>query len=109
MATARSARWKDLERTAARKLGGRRIIRQDFFESSPDVKVDDFDLIVECKTRKSFSFHRHIEQARKYCTGGEAPLLVTKAENQIGEFATVPLDWLAALLRELREYRGASR
>lgn len=36
-----SQRWKALEKTAAEKLGGRRIVRQDFFESSPDVEVPE--------------------------------------------------------------------
>jgi len=98
----RSTRWKALERTAARKLGGRRIVRADFFESSPDVRIDDFNLVVECKTRKSFSFHRHMEQARKYCRPGEVPCLATKAEGQIGEYVTVPLDWLASLMDSAR-------
>ena len=102
----RSQRWKSLERTAARKLRGRRIVRQDFFESSPDVVIDDLQIVCECKTRKRFSFYAHIDQCRKYCRPGETPIVVTKAEGQIGEYAICSLDWLAAILDEVRTARG---
>lgn len=101
----RSARWKSLERTAAEKLGGRRIVRVDFFQSSPDVRLDDIPAICECKAYEKFAFHRHMEQARRYCRGREIPLLVTKEQGQIGEYITLPLDAFAALLNELRGYR----
>lgn len=102
----RSQRWKALEKTAAEKLGGRRIVRQDFFESSPDVEVPDLKILAECKAYKRFSFHGHMAQAAKYCRAGETPILITKSANQIGEFATVSLDYLAALLDEIRAKRG---
>ncbi len=102
-----SQRWKALERTAAKKLGGRRIVRQDFFESSPDVVVPDFGLVCEAKAYAKFSFHRHLEQAQKYCRDGEIPALVTKESGQIGEFLTLPLDYVAALLNEIRALRAA--
>lgn len=103
----RSLRWKTLERTVARKLRGRRIVREDLFEKAPDVLIPDFGLVVECKAYKAFSFHRHLEQARGYCRPGEVPCLATKAEGQHGEHITVPLNWLAAILDEIRVARGA--
>lgn len=105
----RSERWKALERCAAQKLGGRRIVRQDFFESSPDVEVPDLKILAECKAYKSFSFHKHMAQAAKYCRDGETPVLITKAANQVGEFATVSLDYFAALLDEIRAVRRAGQ
>jgi hypothetical protein len=102
-----SQRWKSLERTTASKLGGRRIVRQDFFESSPDVVIDDFQIICECKAHKRFSFHKFMDQARKYCRPDEIPIVVTKAEGQISEYAIVPIDFLAALLDEIRAARRA--
>ena len=102
MTLRRSERWKALERAAAGKLGGRRIHRLDFYESSPDVVVEDLGIIAECKAHKRFSFHRHLEQAAKYCRKGETPVLVTKEAGQRGEFCTVPLDWLADILDKVR-------
>ncbi len=110
MTTTRSQRWKDLERTAARKLGGRRIIRADFYESAPDVLVDDFHLVVDAKAHARFSHHTLLDAIqKKYCDEGQTPVLVTKHEGQHGEYVTLPLNTLAALLREIRGYREASR
>lgn len=106
---ARSQKWKALEKTSARKLRGRRIVRQDFFESSPDVVVEDFSLVVERKSRKNHAFHAFLQQAQKYCLADETPVLITKSANQIGEFATLPLDTLAELLDEIRHARLNSR
>jgi len=96
------SKWKDLERTAAAKLGGRRFPRWlDFGRSAPDVVVDDHpELVVDCKSRVRFSHHslmRAIEE--KYCGPGSVPVLVTKHHGQRGEYVTLPLDYLARLLR----------
>lgn len=109
MSAKQSKRWKDLERTAALKLRGQRLVRQDFFESSPDVEVKDMKILAECKAYKRFSFHSHMAQAAKYCREGETPVLITKSANQIGEFATLPLDYLAGLLDEVRTVRRAGQ
>jgi len=81
-------------------------VRQDFFESSPDVEVPDLKILAECKAYKRFSFHGHMAQATKYCRAGETPVLITKSANQIGEFVTMPLDYFATLLDEIRAKRG---
>lgn len=102
-----SARWKDLERTAAAKLKGRRVHRRwDLFEKAADVlDVDGFDFIVECKAYRRFSHHTLLEAARrKYCSKGQTPLLVTKAEGQRGECVTLPLDTFAELLDRVRAH-----
>ena len=99
-----SQRWKALEKATAEALGGRRIRRRwDLFESAPDVVVTDSGIIAECKTRKRFSHHGLLEEARrKYAQNGETVILVTKAEKQVGAYATVPLDFFAALLNQAR-------
>lgn len=97
-------RWKDLERTAARKLGGRRVVREHLFDSAPDVLVPDFKLLVECKAYQRFKHHTLLDTAReKYCHHDEVPCLVTKHSGQRGEYCTVPLDWLAGVLDRLRK------
>ena len=103
-----NGRWKALERTAAHKLGGQRVHRQwELFEVAPDVLVPDFKLVIDAKAYKRFSHHTLIEAVqRKYCRPDEVPVLVTKAEGQTGEFATLPLDALANLLDEVRRARA---
>ena len=106
MPTNRSTRWKDLERTVAAALGGRRIVRQDLFESAPDVVITDAGLLAECKAYRKFKHHSLLETAqRKYGHLGKTVILVTKAERQVGACATVPLSFLADLLNEVREHR----
>ena len=100
-----SERWKDLERTVARKLRGRRVPRWlDFGVSAPDVLVPDFpELVIDTKAYRRFAHHTMLEViAGKYCEPGEIPVLVTKAEGQRGEYVTIPLDWFAELLDKVR-------
>jgi len=102
MAPRRSERWKALERTAADKLGGRRVHRR-LFEKAPDVIVEDLGMVIECKAYSKFAHHSLIEVAQnKYAEGGEVVALVTKASGQRGEYVTVPLDWLADILDMVR-------
>lgn len=106
------ARWKDLERTAARKLRGRRFPRWlDFGQSAPDVVVDDFpELVIDAKAYRRFAHHTLIEDIEaKYCSSGDVPVLITKHSGQVGEYATVPLDFLALLLDEVRRARGTAQ
>jgi hypothetical protein len=103
----KSQRWKTLERDAAAALGGRRIRRRwDLFESAPDVRVDDFDIVAECKTRERFAYDAIIrETQRKYCHAGETAILCTRAKGGRA-YATVPLEWLAQILHEARRARA---
>jgi hypothetical protein len=99
----KSTRWKDLERAVAATLGGRRIVRQDFFETAPDVIVTDSGLIAECKAYRRFKHHSLLETAqRKYGHNGQTVILVTKTERQVGAYVTLPLDYLADLLNQVR-------
>lgn len=102
-----SERWKELERIAARKLCGERVPRWlDFGQSAPDVLVPDFGLVVDAKAHARFSHHSLMENIeRKYCEPHEVPVLISKHSKQVGEYATVPLDWLANLLGEVRKAR----
>ena len=104
-----STRWKELERVAAQKLGGRRVPRWlDFGMSAPDVIVEDFGLILDCKAHRTFSFHSLMNAIRdKYCERAtDVPCLITKSERQRGEFVTLPLDYFAGLLDAVREARN---
>jgi hypothetical protein len=102
-----STRWKTLERVAAAKLSGQRVPRWlDFGQSAPDViaVAGPYRFVVDCKAHQRFSHHSLVENIeRKYCDGDEIPLLISKAAGQHGEFATLPLDTLAALLSAVRE------
>ena len=62
-----SERWKSLERTAARKLRGRRVIRRwDLFESAPDVvAIDGFPLVVDAKAYKRFAHHGLMQEIER--------------------------------------------
>lgn len=106
---AKSTRWKTLERTAAAKLGGRRVTEPwCLFRERPDVLVDlpgGRRLIVDCKAYRRFSVHSMLEAIEaKYCAGAnDIPVVVTKHERQAGECATVPLDFLAGLLAAVRD------
>ena len=97
----KSTRWKVLERETAAVLGGRRIIRESWLQSCPDVDVPDFpELRVDCKAYARFRHHALADSiVKKY--GGE-PLLITKSFNQTGAYATVRLSYLAALLDKVR-------
>jgi len=51
-----SKRWKDLERAVAEALGGRRIIRDSWLQSCPDVDVPDFPGFTggHCEVKRTF-------------------------------------------------------
>jgi len=102
-----STRWKALERDVAEVLGGRRIHRRwDLFESAPDVVVEDFGIIADCKAYRRFAHHTLLDTvAQKYCNENETPALVTKAHGQHGAYITVPLEFFRQLLAEIRTVR----
>ena len=108
-----SERWKQLERDAARALGGRRVLRRwDLFESAPDVIIEaaGFRIVADCKAYRRFAHHSLLEEVqRKYCNPGEVPILVTKHSGQMGANVTVPMEFFARLLNELRIARSSRR
>lgn len=109
MTTGRSTAWKEWERQVARALRGRRVARLDLFESSPDILVPDFGLIVEAKYRRAQPFRHHAvlhAAQRKYARPGQTVLLATKTGCEPGGYVTVPLWWFAGLLDRIREQEG---
>lgn len=104
MSKKQSTRWKDLERKVADTLNGERVVEDwTLFKQRPDVIVqlhDNRRLIVECKAYERFSHHAIIEGCQtKYCTGTDVPALATKAAGQVGEYITVPLNFISELLK----------
>jgi hypothetical protein len=102
-----SERWKELERDTAKALGGQRHIRWFRFEKAPDVEVEagPYRLIVDCKAWKKFAHHSLMDTIqRKYCTGNEIPVLVSKSEGQRGAYCTIPMSLLAELLERVRSH-----
>ena len=94
-------RWKDLERATAAALGGKRVGVTGL--STPDVVIAGSEhLRIECKAYSRFAHHSLMETIKKkYCKSNEdIPILVTKHSSQRGAYATVPLDFLAELLKE---------
>jgi hypothetical protein len=104
-----SQRWKQLERSAAESLGGKRVVRgADFSVSEVDVRIEDFPhLKVDCKAYNAFSHHSLMAEIQnKYCKDeDDVPVLVTKASRQIGEYVTIPLEHYARMLERVRHYR----
>ena len=103
-------RWKALEQLAADLLGGTRIRRVtrdgngvfNFYDRAPDARVNDFGLVIDCKAREhALIVTQMVVVKHKYCQPGETPCVVTQTPRGIA-YATVPLDWLADRLNELR-------
>jgi len=86
-----SKAWKNLERTAAKALGGTRNTRGgDFGKSAPDVEHSLFS--IECKYRKSLPIllRQGLEQARAYDLK-KPPLLVLKEKGKHGALVVLKL------------------
>lgn len=106
-----SRAWRDWERTVADALGGRRIVRLDFFESAPDILVGDLGLIVEAKYRAKQPFRHHalLEVARrKYAEPGEIVALATKNGGEAGGCVTLLLDDFVGIVNRLRRAERGS-
>lgn len=104
------AAWEKLEDDTATALGGKRLARDwAAFESAPDVEVPDFRLVCDCKAHQHFRHHTLLETCRrKYCGISQVPALVTRRPGGRASI-TVPLDFLAGLLDEVRAARFAAR
>lgn len=100
----RSQAWKELERQAAKLLGGRRVVRGDWGESDVDVKTEFPGLKVDCKYRQSHAHHALLKGIHlKYCQKPEdVAVLVTKHKGQPSFNVTVNGDTFATLLDCLR-------
>ena len=88
--------WKTLERTAAKKLGGTRIVRGDnYSQSLLDVEHDW--LAIDCKWRSSLAtakwFKKLVSDNNKiYGKGRKVPVLVIKEKGMRGELVVIDLD-----------------
>jgi hypothetical protein len=105
--------WKDLERTVAVKLGGRRKLRgANFAEEDFDVDVPDMPhWRIDAKYRAKHAHHSKLHEVRKkYCKDATAvPLLVTKARGERGEVVSMSLDDFASLLAAFRAARDEAK
>ncbi len=99
-----STSWKDLERTAAKKLGGTRIIRgNDFGASDLDVLHPHF--AIDAKWRSKLAVLRWWEKLLKdndrlYGKGNKIPILVMKEKGQRGELLVISLDDFVKIVKE---------
>ena len=100
-----SKRWAQLERDTAAILDGRRVVEDwRLFHERPDVVVDLADgrrIVIDCKAYQRFAHHNLLEACQaKYCDGADIPALVSKAAGQRGAYTTLPIGFLAELIRE---------
>lgn len=105
--------WKRLEKSAAKVLGGRRILRltapMPSYLSCTDVELPDFPgLKIDAKYRTRWSHHSALREIeRKYCKQpADQAVLVTKERGQHGAFVTLRLEFLGMLLEYIRGLRG---
>ena len=105
-----SSAWKDLERAAAKALGGERICRAgNFAQSAPDVAIEDFpQLKVDTKRRKqNFRHHSMLKEVeKKYCNNSDIAILITKNHSERGAVASLSMRNLARLLDAIRQLRS---
>jgi hypothetical protein len=91
-----SQQWKALEKTAAQKLGGVRLIRgNDFSQSILDVEHDW--LAIDCKWRSSLAtvtwFKKLVKDNEKiYGKGKKVPILVIKQSGMRGELVVISME-----------------
>lgn len=105
-----SQAWKALERRAAAVLCGVRDPRPWFsFEVRPDCIVEDFNIRVDCKRRKTHTHHTTFHECqRKYCADEEHMVIVTAEHGDREPLAVIELSYLADLLNEIRKKRGTN-
>jgi len=91
-----SQQWKALEKTAARKLGGERLVRgDDFSQSILDVEHDF--LAIDCKWRTTLAvwtwFQKLVnDNAKIYGKGKKVPILVIKKKGMRSELVVIEID-----------------
>ena len=93
--------WKELEREAARLLGGRRHVREHRGEAGPDVDMPNSSPFrVECKCRAKLPrfLLNGLAQAARGGAPEAVPILILKQRRQRGALAVLALEDLARLL-----------
>ena len=106
-----SKAWKDLEKTTAKVLGGKRVIRLSYSQKSVDVKIKDFPTFkVDAKRYKKFrAFALYEEVKEKYCkTPTDKPILVLRQHNKKTKLAVIDLELLGQFLNFIRETKRQS-
>jgi hypothetical protein len=100
-------RWKELERKAARKLGGKRLWRaRDWSESVPDGETETD--VWDCKDRVAMtclSWYRSSERKYRRYIDGRRFLLILGDRGGNGAYVLLPLEDYANLLGELESAR----
>lgn len=106
--------WKNLEKTAAEKLGGTRLVRgNDFSQTLLDVEHPVFS--IDCKWRTSLTtvrwFDKLVDDTNKlYPKKGKIPILVLKEKGMRGELVVISMsDFLDILNDEIKEVIDANR
>jgi len=103
--------WKDLEKTAAFILKGKRIIRTSYGEKKPDVKIKDFPTFkIDTKRYKKFRvFSLYEEVKKRYCEKPQdKTILILRQHNKQTKLAVIDLNLLGQLLDFIREKGGQS-
>lgn len=108
-----SQAWKNAERSVAKLLRGKRVLRgADFSVEDVDVIVPDFpELRIDSKYRQRHAHHTFVDEiVRKYCSkAGDEPVLVTKHARQKSAYVTVRLELFATLLDRIRAINNNSQ
>ena len=91
-----SSAWKDLERFAAKKLGGKRIVRGENFSQSL-LDVEQPDLAIDCKWRSSLAtvtwYKKLVKDNEKiYGKGKKVPILVIKQRGMHSALVVIDID-----------------
>jgi len=96
--------WKDLEKTAARKLGGIRLERgNDWSQSILDVEHPVW--AVDCKHRTSMAvvtwFKKLLsDNAKIYPGENKIPILILKKKGMRGELVVIDLDTFLRIIKD---------
>jgi len=104
-----SKAWKDLEKTTAVILKGKRIIRKSYGEKKPDVKLKDFPTFkIDTKRYKKFrAFSLYEEVKKRYCKKStDETILVLRQHNKVTKLAVIDLQLLGRFLDFIREKGG---
>lgn len=100
--------WKELEKTTAKILGGKRVIRRSYSEKSVDVKIKDFPTFkIDCKRYKKFRvFSLYEEVKKKYCKSSkDRAVLVLRQHNKATKLAVIDLKLLGKFLDFIRKVK----
>jgi hypothetical protein len=97
--------WKDLEKTTAKQINGRRNTRgANFGQSISDVSHDLFSIETKYRARLPILLKKGLEQASTYADdSGKIPLLVIKQKFQKGAYAVLRMRDFCALFGRLPE------